>query len=54
MGNANTTEAPIAGGVNDMECKLIIDELFHLVDNRTADYLLYSALIPSAPVPHAG
>jgi hypothetical protein len=40
LGNADTTKAPIAGGVNDMECELIVAVVLHLLHNRTADYLL--------------
>jgi len=40
MGNADTTKAPIAGGVNDMECELIIAVVLHLLHNRTPYHLL--------------
>jgi hypothetical protein len=47
MGNANTTKAPIARGVNDMECKLIVPIALHLLHNRTPDYLLRADSIGS-------
>ena len=47
MGNANTTKAPIAQGVNDMECKLIVAIVLHLLYNCTPDYLLRAHSIGS-------
>jgi hypothetical protein len=40
MGNTDTTKAPIAQGVNDTKCKLIVAVVFHPVYDRTPDYLL--------------
>jgi hypothetical protein len=40
MGNTDTTKAPIARGVNDMECELIVAIVFHLLHNRTTNHLL--------------
>jgi hypothetical protein len=40
MGNTDMAKVPVARGVNDTKCKLIVAIVFHLFDNGTADYLL--------------
>jgi len=48
MGNTDTAKVTIARRVNDMECKLIIAELFHLLDYRTPDHLLRARPLSSS------